>query len=395
MKVLVFTSQIYRLGGAEKLAVELVEGLGSQFGVQADLLVMVSGDVAGTEETKQKLLSNGVRSVRFLGRRPETRGRGMLRFILKLRRILQAGDYDFIETSMSGPTILASWATLGLPTRLVSGIHEIYRRDYQKSWSYKFLRFSVKFNRNVQFYAISKQAMQSWLVFTHVEAERIRVVYNSIAADYFERKQEAIGIKDIPDIGSGERIALFVGRLCMRKGFDTLIDAIGPILNKERIHLFIVGGANGRPDPYYAGDMNLLEQLSKRIADNGWSQWIHFLGIRDDVPQIMGFVNVLVHPTRDEGFGLVLAEALAAGLPIIATDIGGIREVLAKTDSILVPPDNPLAVRNAFLDVLHRTTEEAAQCRRRALQRAEYFRPERRIADMMALFSDLDALKAK
>jgi glycosyltransferase involved in cell wall biosynthesis len=395
MKVLVFTSQIHRLGGAEKLAVELVEGLNAQPGVQADLLVMVSGDVPGTEETKQRLINNGVQSVRFLGRRPDTRGRSMLRFILKLRRILQTGDYGFIETSMLGPTILASWATLGLPTRLVFGIHEIYRRDYQKSWSYKFLRFSVKFNQNVQFYAISKQALQSWLEYTRMEPERIRVIYNSIAADFFERKQDGVKINGIPDIGSGERKALFVGRLCLRKGLDTLIDAIGPVLNKEKIHLFIVGGPNGRPDPYYPGDADLLERLSKQIADNGWFQRVHFLGIRDDVPQIMRFADVLVHPTRDEGFGLVLVEALAEGLPIVTTDVGGIPEVLVDTDSVLVPPDDPVALRNACLEILHRTPEEAALCRRRTQQRAEFFRPERRIADMMALFYDLYELKAK
>jgi len=395
MKVLIFTSQIHLLGGAEKLAVELAEGLNAQPGVRADLLSMGSEDVPGTAETKQRLLNNGVQSVRFLGRRPGTSGHGMLGFVLKLRRILQGGDYDFVETSMPGPTILACWATRGLRTRLVCGIHDIYRRDHQNHWSDKFLRFSVQSNRSVQFYAISKQAMEHWLKYARVEPERIRAVYNSIAADHFSSTPNGSWIEGIPDTGNGERKVLFVGRLCKRKGLDTLIDALGPILKEERIHLLIVGGSYTRPETFYPDDAHLLDRLTKQIADSTWSDRVHFLGFRDDIPKIMASADVLVHPARKEGFGLVLAEALAAGLPIVATDVGGIPEVLASTASILVPPEDPVAVRNAVREVLHRTSREAARCRIIDRQRAEFFRPERRIADMLALFHDLSDTKTK
>jgi len=395
MKILIFITQIHLLGGAEKLAVGLVEGLNAQPGIQADLLVMGPEYIPGTSETKQRLLNNGVQSVRFLGRPHSTRGQGIFRYILKLRHILRLGNYDFVETSMIGPTVLTCWARLGLRTKHVSGIHEIYRRVYQKSWSYKFLRFSVKFSRKLQFYAISEQAKQSWIEYAQIKPERVRVIYNSIAADHFQSRSKESTIEGIPEIDLNERKALFVGRLCKRKGLDTLIDALGPILNDEKIHLFIVGWQSLGPDTFYPDDENLMERLLKQISSNAWEGRVHFLGIRDDIPAIMNFVDILVHPARDEGFGLVLAEALAAGLPIVATDVGGIPEVLLNTDSFLVPPDDPVALRNAFLDILHRPPEEAALCRRKAQQRAESFRPERRIADMMALFQDLCELKAK
>jgi len=389
MKILVFTTQIHLLGGAEKLAVELVEGLNLHPGVQADLLVLGSEDVAGSTETKKRLLNKGVRSMRFLGRPHGTSGQAIFRYILKLRHILKINDYDVVETSMLGPTVLTCWARLGLRTKLVSGIHEIYRRVYQKSWSYKFLRFSVKINRKVQFYAISEQAKQGWIEYAHIEPGRVRVIYNSIGADHFESIREGLEIKDIPDIGKNDLKALFVGRLCKRKGLDTLINALGPILGEEKIHLFIVGWESIGPDVFYPDDKDILERILKQISNNAWDERIHFLGIRDDVPKIMNFVDVMVHPARDEGFGLVLAEALAAGLPIVATSVGGVPEVLANTDSVLVPPDDPVALRNAFLQILHRTSEEAALCRNKAQKRAEFFRPERRIADLLSMFRDL------
>jgi glycosyltransferase involved in cell wall biosynthesis len=389
MKILVFTTQIHLLGGAEKLAVELVEGLNLHPGVQADLLVLGSEDVAGSADTKKRLLNKGVRSMLFLGRPHGTRGQAIFRYILKLRHILKFNNYDVVETSMLGPTVLTCWARLGLRTKLVSGIHEIYRRVYQKSWSYKFLRFSVKINRKVQFYAISEQAKQNWIDYAQIEPGRVRVIYNSIGADHFESIREELEIKGIPDIGKNDLKALFVGRLCKRKGLDTLINALGPILNEKKIHLFIVGWESIGPDIFFPDDKDILERILKQIANNAWDERIHFLGIRDDVPKIMNFVDVMVHPARDEGFGLVLAEALAAGLPIVATSVGGIPEVLANTDSVLVQPDDPVALRNAFLQILHRTSEEAALCRNKAQQRAEFFRPERRIADLLAMFRDL------
>ncbi len=395
MKILVFTTQIHLLGGAEKLAIELVEGLNSQPGMQADLLVMGSEDGPGTADTKHRLLNSGVQSVKFLGRPPGTSSRGMLGFILKLRHIIQAGDYDFVETSMPGPTILTCWATRGLRTRLVAGIHGIKDKHYHNRLSDKFLRFSAQFNRFVQFYGISREAMEHWLKYARVEPERVRVVYNSIAADHFKSTRNGLRTEPISDIGSSERKALFVGRLCKVKGLDTLVSGLGPILREERIHLFIVGRPNTTgPETVDPDDANLLDRLTKQISSSPWADRVHFLGLRDDVPEIMASADVLVHPTRKEGFGLVLAEALAAGLPIVATDVGGIPEVLAGTTSIMVPPDDPLAVRHAVQEVLNRTPQEAARCRAIDRQRAEFFRPERRIADMMGLFHELSTVRS-
>lgn len=395
MKILVFTTQIHLLGGAEKLAIELVEGLNSQPGIRADLLVMGPEDESSAVTTKQRLLNNGVHSVKFLERPHGTGGRGMLWFIFKLRHIIQTGGYDFIETSMPGPTILACWATIGLQTQLVAGIHKIYHKTYQKKWSCKFLRLSVKINYRVQFYAISSQAKQSWIDYAQIEPERVQVIYNSITTEHFESERNGLNPEGIPDFNRSENKALYVGRLSKQKGLDTLINALGPILEHEKVHLFIVGWNNLGSDTFYPGDGDLLERLLEQIKSNAWEDRIHFLGFRSDIPEIMNFVDIMVHPARDEGFGLVLAEALAAGLPVVATNIGGIPETLSDTDSILVSPDDPAALRKAFLDILHRSPEEAALCRRKAQKRAEFFRPERRLADMIALFRDLCDLKAK
>jgi glycosyltransferase involved in cell wall biosynthesis len=389
IKILIFTTQIHLLGGSEKLAVELAEGLSSQSEIQVDMLVFGSEDVPGTADAKDRLLSNGVQSVVFLNRTPNTRGRYIFKFFIKLKRILKSNNYDIIETSKLGPTILACWATLGLRTQHIAGIHEIFQRDHQKRLAYKLLRLSLLVNRRTQFYAVSNGAMHHWINYSRINQDKIRVIYNSIASDHFKCRKTRPQVENIPNIDVNACKVLFVGRLCKRKGLDILIDALGPILDTENINLLIVGWQSVAPDPFYPGDENLLEKILLQIHNCKWEDRIHFLGIRDDVSSIMDFVDVLVHPARDEGFGLVLAEALAAGLPIVATSVGGIPEVLANTDSVLVPPDDPVALRNSFLDVIHRTPDQANRCRIRAKQRAEAFRPEHRIADFLAMFQDM------
>jgi glycosyltransferase involved in cell wall biosynthesis len=103
----------------------------------------------------------------------------------------------------------------------------------------------------------------------------------------------------------------------------------------------------------------------------------------------MASADVLVHPTRHEGFGLVLAEALATGLPVVASNVGGIPEVVAGTDSILVPPDDVAALQEAVQRVLNRTSEEAEAARQKGRARAEFFRTERRTDELLAYFKAL------
>jgi glycosyltransferase involved in cell wall biosynthesis len=103
----------------------------------------------------------------------------------------------------------------------------------------------------------------------------------------------------------------------------------------------------------------------------------------------MASSDLLVHPTRIEGFGLVLAEALAAGLPVVASNVEGIPEVLAGTDSVMVPPDDPEALRGAVLKTLNRTPDEAAEAIEKGRIRAQDFRITNRTDAMINLFEEV------
>jgi len=101
-----------------------------------------------------------------------------------------------------------------------------------------------------------------------------------------------------------------------------------------------------------AGTGPLQDRLQRLTARLGLSAFVDFLGHRDDVPELMAEADVLALPSAFEGLPLVALEAMAAGLPVVATDIGGTREALGPGHAWLVPPGNSKALASALADAL-------------------------------------------
>jgi len=147
-----------------------------------------------------------------------------------------------------------------------------------------------------------------------------------------------------------------VCHLIRDKGVDTLLHALAqPGL--EQTQLAVVGDG-----PEEASLRLLAETLG--IRDR-----VCFMGLRDDVPEILRASDVLVHPARwQEAFGYVLAEAMACGLPVVATAVGGVPEIVSDGISgILVRPDDPIDL--AF--VLQKLVADEGQMRRMGLAARE------------------------
>lgn len=389
MKVLIFTTQFYKLNGAERLAVELAEGLNSRPGIRADLLSVYSGDLPGVPEAKEVLLQKGIPSIKFLGMKINPSFLDVIKSIRKLRQLIREQDYDIVETSMLGPTTLVCWATLGLRTRHVAGLHTVFQKDRHNTARHKFWRFSVKCNPRIRFYAVSRNVALHWLKFSKTQTKQMNIIYNGIADDFFHAVPERDQIRQELGIPRKGNIAIFVGRLTKDKGIGTILDALGPVLEKYDLYLLYVGD----PDPNVKGTMEEIKHMKDQIVLKGWSNQVWFLGRRKDIPRLAASADVLVHPARIEGFGLVLVEAMAAGLPVVASDVGGIPEVLEATGSLMVPPDDPIKLREAIVETLNRTSEETAEFAKMGRRRAEHFKMEKRIDNMIRLFEEILALR--
>ena len=155
---------------------------------------------------------------------------------------------------------------------------------------------------------------------------KIEVIYGGVTISEDEKVFEPAG-----------RVVTFVGSLVPQKGVDTLIESFKEVDIKDT-DLVIVGDGPER---------KRLEALAADAND------IQFLGRREGLKNILTKSDVLVLPSREEGFGLVLLEAMALGVPVVATNVGGIPEILEDNVSgILVEKNNPEQLAGAIVKVL-------------------------------------------
>lgn len=388
LKVLVFMTQFYKLNGAEKLAVELAIEL-NRHGVHTDILSLYSEDLPGAAQAKQALLEKGVPAIHYMGYPIHPPLTSLIPSIFKLRKLIKNEKYNIIETSMLSPTVISAWALHGLPARQIAGLHDEFKKERQNTKNHRFWRFSVRRNRHIRYYAITDYVKQSWVEYSGTQPDHTFTIYNAIPDDCFNAVSDREQLCRELNIPIDAKIALFVGRMLKRKGIDTILEALGPILHSENIHLLYVGGMEQPPEGFFEGETGLWERMTAQIQREGWSERVHYLGRRSDVPRLMASADLLVHPARIEGFGLILAEAMAAGLPIVASRVGGIPEVIADVNYLMTPPDDPAAFREAVKNTLHRSRLETEQVIDAARKRAEYFRIERRINALIQLFSDV------
>lgn len=164
-----------------------------------------------------------------------------------------------------------------------------------------------------------------------VPAERIFV-----APPGTDRRERARGTEPVPTI-------LSVGTLVPRKGHDVFIAALGQIRDLPW-HCRIIGDAER--------DRATVDRLAELAAEAGVSDRIAFPGAIDDVESEFARADIFALATRHEGYGMVFAEALAHGLPVVGTRVGAVPDVVPGPAGILVPPDDPVAMADALRRLL-------------------------------------------
>jgi glycosyltransferase involved in cell wall biosynthesis len=171
--------------------------------------------------------------------------------------------------------------------------------------------------------------------------------------DPHEGLRASLGIpKGLPVIGS-------IGRFVPYKGYAYLVEAARLVREvRPEIHWLLLG------------DGELRGELMRRCRAMGLDQQVHFAGWRDDVPDVLTLFDVFILPSLGEHFGRVLIEAMAMAKAVVATDAGGVPEIVIHGETgLLVPPADPQAIAEAVLALLQDPTRAArlgAAGRRRA-----------------------------
>ncbi len=197
-----------------------------------------------------------------------------------------------------------------------------------------------------------------------VRRDRVSVIRNAVQAERFDRVdpagREAL-LEMFPE--RPEWIVGSAGRLSPEKGFGVLVDAAAIVARSDPGAGFI-----------HFGDGPLREPIRRRIEELGLQRRFILAGLRDDLDRFLPHWDLSVLPSFTEGLPTVVLESYAAGVPVVATAVGGTPEAVADgVDGYLVPPGDPAALAARVLDVLNLGEERKTMGRRgRARIRAEF-----------------------
>lgn len=209
---------------------------------------------------------------------------------------------------------------------------------------------------------------------THIDSslvgkERITVVPNGITPRAPRRTRDAV--RRELGIAPGVPLLLHVGRFAAQKNHALLLDALGHL--DGALQLLLVGSG---PDEV---------AVARRIAADGLGDRVRLLGRRDDVPDLMAAADLLLMPSRFEGLSLVLLEAMAARLPIVACRSPGIADALDDASAWLTDAA-PDAFAGAIVDALAAPDERQVRAERAAARQAADFTATRMADDTIAAY---------
>jgi glycosyltransferase involved in cell wall biosynthesis len=246
-----------------------------------------------------------------------------------LRRL--ARGYDVVHFHTARAHALAPW---------VSGARRVVTRrmDYEPRGG---VAVRWLYNRAVDSVIAISGGVRDALVASGVRPERIRVVPSAVDPS---RAQAAPGVRAAQrvawGVSPGEVVLLVLGALERRKGQDVLLDALDALGERARAaRVVLCGEGSERP------------ALEARAAASGGR--VLLTGFQDEVAPCLAAADIVVVPSRHEGLGVAALEAMAAGKPVVVSQVGGLGEVVVDGESgLLVPCEDPAALATALARLL-------------------------------------------
>jgi glycosyltransferase involved in cell wall biosynthesis len=266
-----------------------------------------------------------------------------LRALLDLYRLMRRGRYDVVHTHTSKAGLLGRLAArlAGVPVV----VHTPHGHVFSGYGPRALIRIFVWAERCLARWTHSLVALTPTERDDHLregvgEPAQWTVIPSGIPLDRFTGP----GALRRTDLGlpEGEPVVGCVARLVPVKGVGDLLEALAQVrASGIRAHCALVG------------DGPLREHLRVQARALGVDDVVHFVGLRRDVPQVLPLFDVVALPSRNEGMGRALLEAQAAGIPVVASRVGGIPDVVEDgRTGVLVPPGDPRALAEALVTLL-------------------------------------------
>jgi glycosyltransferase involved in cell wall biosynthesis len=231
-------------------------------------------------------------------------------------------------------------ALLGLHVRLLGFAHMFL------SHSKKDLLHSALYKRVEKIICLTRVQKKNFLEILPIKEEQIAIVPNGVDTRKFSPSNRSDIVRK--GLGASEELLIgVIGRLDKLKGQLELVEAARILKQKDlKFKIAIVGEET-------ANEGGIRSALVKKIEQNQLQNFVRLAGFRLEIPEIVASLDILIMPSWAETFGRVVIEAMASGTPVIATNAGGVPDIITDgSDGLLVPPQNPEAIAKAIETLL-------------------------------------------
>jgi glycosyltransferase involved in cell wall biosynthesis len=296
-----------------------------------------------------------------------------------LRRLVERRNPDVLQTHAVKSHFLLRMSGVARRKPWVAFHHGYTFPDVKMRAYNLFDRWSLRAPRRI---VTVSRAFAEQLTMRGVAADRITVVHNAVEPDWLSRagvsRDEA---RRSLGIGNSQPLLLAVGRLSREKAFDCLLEAFAN---------FVRGKPPGEPLLLIVGDGPERSNLERQIPLLGLAGRVRLIGQVKDVRSYYAAADVVAISSATEGSPNVLLEAMAARVPVVATAVGGIPEIVRHEESaLLLPPGDPEALAEALARAVTEPNEAAARAARAYGLIVERHSPQARARRLAELYGEI------
>jgi sugar transferase (PEP-CTERM/EpsH1 system associated) len=265
--------------------------------------------------------------------------------LFKMKNILVQEKIDIIHSNGYGTFFdSAIGAQLAGTPFMVHCVHGIYWRDMVKMKLRRRLLQRFLALQADKLYAVADFLREYYLRVVGVSPRRISIIYNGVDVEKYSPLSQIEQRKNKVRLGfpADEIVIGSVGTLYWVKDPETLLEAAHLVLRQRDDVSFL-----------WVGDGPLKERLQTRAREYGIDRKVLYLGSRDDVSDVLAAVDIFALPSLTEGLSYSILEAMASGLPVVATQVGGNAELIQnQRTGFLVPTRNPEMMANQLLRLI-------------------------------------------
>jgi len=363
-------------GGAEHALAQQLPVLAER-GVESTVVCLRSRAAGGLAD---RIRSSGV-EVRVLGG-------GLVRSTRLLRRLVDAEAPDVVHASLFDACLVSRLALLGRPVPLVNSIVNAsydpvrIRSLGRSTWKAQVVRLvdAVTIRRVDRLHALTGAVAADAGAALHLDAARFTVIPRGRPASVAPGASRDALRAELGAV-EGAPVLLAVGRQDLQKDQLTLVRALGELRGDEPGAVLWLAG---RPGTQTAAIEAAVDELGLRSR-------VRVLGHRDDVAALLAAADLFVLPSRYEGLGSVVIEAMCAGTAIVATEVPAVRETVGPAAAAFVAPGSPPALARAIASVLADEDRRAGAAAAGRCRFVEHFEIESVVERLVGLYQEAAA----